>query len=95
VTAGARPGRVRAVVSRGGRPDLAGPLLADVRAPVLLIVGGADAQVLALNEAILGDLPQGSDLAVVPGAGHLFAEPGAIDQVAALAAGWFTRHVGG
>src|ERR1700733_2479658 len=95
VTAGARPHRVRAVVSRGGRPDLAGPLLADVRAPVLLIVGGADTQVLALNEAILGDLPDGSDLVVIPGAGHLFAEPGAIDQVAALAAGWFTRHVGG
>jgi putative phosphoribosyl transferase len=95
VTAGARPHRVRAVVSRGGRPDLAGPLLADVRAPVLLIVGGADTQVLALNEATLGDLPDGSDLVVVPGAGHLFAEPGAIDQVAALAAGWFTRHVGG
>jgi putative phosphoribosyl transferase len=95
VTAGARPRRVRAVVSRGGRPDLAGPLLADVRAPVLLIVGGADVQVLALNEAILGDLPHGSDLAVVDGAGHLFAEPGAIDQVATLAAGWFTRHVGG
>jgi dienelactone hydrolase len=95
VTAGARPRRVRAVVSRGGRPDLAGPLLADLSAPVLLIVGGADTQVLALNEAILGDLPDGSDLTVIPGAGHLFAEPGAIDQVAALAAGWFTRHVGG
>jgi pimeloyl-ACP methyl ester carboxylesterase len=95
VTAGARPHRVRAVVSRGGRPDLAGPLLADVRAPVLLIVGGADTQVLALNQAILGDLPDGSDLVIVPGAGHLFAEPGAIDQVAALAGGWFTRHVGG
>ena len=94
-TAGARPGRVRAVVSRGGRPDLAGPLPAGLRAPVLLIVGGADTQVLALNEAILGDLPDGSDLVVIPGAGHLFAEPGAIDQVAALAAGWFTRHVGG
>ena len=50
---------------------------------------------LALNDAILGDLPDGSDLAVVTGAGHLFAEPGAIEQVAALAAGWFTRHVGG
>jgi pimeloyl-ACP methyl ester carboxylesterase len=62
---------------------------------VLLIVGGADTQVLALNQAVLADLPDGSDLAVVPGAGHLFAEPGAIDQVAALAAGWFTRHVGG
>jgi pimeloyl-ACP methyl ester carboxylesterase len=94
VTAGSRPRRVLAVVSRGGRPDLAGPLLADLRAPTLLIVGGADAQVLALNEAILGDLPDGSALAVVPGAGHVFAEPGAIDQVAALAADWFTRHVG-
>src|ERR1700730_17263654 len=94
VTAGSRPRRVRAVVSRGGRPDLAGPLLADLRAPTLLVVGGADAQVLALNEAILGDLPDGSALAGVPGAGHLFAEPGAIDQVAALAADWFTRHVG-
>jgi putative phosphoribosyl transferase len=92
-TAGERPGRVRAAVSRGGRPDLAGPLLADVRAPVLLIVGGADAWVRELNEAILGDLPVGSDLAVVPGAGHLFEEPGALDQVAMLAAGWFTRYV--
>jgi putative phosphoribosyl transferase len=94
VTAGQRPGRVRTVVSRGGRPDLAGPLLADLRAPVLLIVGGADASVLALNEAILADLPDGSELAVVPGASHLFAEPGALDQVAVLAAAWFTRHVG-
>lgn len=94
-TAGERPDRVLAVVSRGGRPDLAGPLLADVRAPVLLIVGGADVQVRELNEALLGDLPDGSDLAVVPGAGHLFAEPGALDQVATLAADWFTRHVAG
>jgi putative phosphoribosyl transferase len=95
VTAGQRPGRVRAVVSRGGRPDLAGPLLADLRVPVLLIVGGADAPVLALNQAILGDLPDGSDLAVVPGASHLFAESGALDQVATLAADWFTRHIAG
>jgi putative phosphoribosyl transferase len=94
-TAGERPGRVLAVVSRGGRPDLAGPLLADVRAPVLLIVGGADVQVRGLNEALLGDLPDGSDLAVVPGAGHLFEEAGALDQVATLAAGWFGRHVAG
>src|SRR5689334_13707764 len=94
-TAGERPGRVLAVVSRGGRPDLAGPLLADVRAPVLLIVGGADVQVRELNEALLGDLPDGSDLAVVPGAGHLFQEPGALDQVAALAAGWFARYIAG
>jgi pimeloyl-ACP methyl ester carboxylesterase len=83
------------VVSRGGRPDLAGPLLADVRAPVLLIVGGADTQVLRLNRAILADLPAGSDLAVVPGASHLFEEPGALDQVATLAAAWFGGHVGG
>jgi putative phosphoribosyl transferase len=95
VTAGERPARVRAVVSRGGRPDLAGPLLADVRAPVLLIVGGADAAVRKLNEAILGDLPGGSDLAIVPGASHLFEEPGALDRVALLAADWFTRHLRG
>ena len=92
-TAGERPARVRAVVSRGGRPDLAGPLLADVRAPVLLIVGGADTQILQLNEAILADLPDGSDLTVVPGASHLFAEPGALDQVARLAADWFSGHL--
>ena len=95
VTAGERRARVRAVVSRGGRPDLAGPLLTYVRAPVLLIVGGADVQVRLLNEAIFGDLPDGSDLAVVPGASHLFEEPGALDQVALLAADWFTRHLGG
>lgn len=92
-TAGERPARVHAVVSRGGRPDLAGPLLADVRAPVLLIVGGADTQILQLNEAILADLPDGSDLTVVPGASHLFAEPGALDQVARLAADWFSGHL--
>ena len=95
VTAGERRARVRAVVSRGGRPDLAGPLLAYVRAPVLLIVGGADVQVRLLNEAIFGDLPDGSDLTVVPGASHLFEEPGALDQVAMLAADWFTRHLRG
>lgn len=89
-TAGARPGRVRAVVSRGGRPDLAGPLPAGLRAPVLLIVGGADTRVLELNRAVLGDLPAGSDLVVVPGASHLFAEPGALDRVAELATAWFT-----
>lgn len=92
-TASARPGRVRAVVSRGGRPDLAAPLPATLRAPVLLIVGGADAQVLELNRAVLGDLPAGSDLVVVPGASHLFAEPGALDRVAELAVAWFAGHV--
>ena len=66
-----------------------------MRAPVLLIVGGADVQVRLLNEAIFGDLPDGSDLTVVPGASHLFEEPGALDQVALLAADWFTRHLRG
>jgi putative phosphoribosyl transferase len=91
-TAARRPGQVRAVVSRGGRPDLAGEALAQVRAPVLLIVGERDTQVLELNEAAQRDLPS-SELAVVEGAGHLFEEPGALDQVTALAADWFTRHV--
>ena len=92
-TAGQRPGRVRAVVSRGGRPDLTGPRLAAVRAPVLLIVGGADTQVRKLNEAVLGELPDGSELAVVPGAGHLFTEPGALEQVTRLALNAFELYL--
>ncbi len=92
-TAAELPSRVRAVVSRGGRPDLAGAALPQVRAPVLLIVGGRDTRVLALNEAAKRDLPASCELAVVPGAGHLFEEPGALGQVTALAAEWFTRHV--
>jgi putative phosphoribosyl transferase len=91
-TAARRPGQVRAVVSRGGRPDLAGEALSQVRAPVLLIVGEQDTRVLELNEAARRDLPS-SELAVVEGAGHLFEEPGALDQVTALAADWFTRHL--
>lgn len=86
-----RPDRVSAVVSRGGRPDLAGPVLASVRAPVLLIVGGRDLQVRELNEAVMGHLPTGSELAIVPGASHLFEEAGALEQVTALAARWFRR----
>jgi putative phosphoribosyl transferase len=89
----ARLGRVRAVVCRGGRPDLAGAALTRVRAPVLLIVGGRDTQVLRLNEAARRDLPATCELAVVAGAGHLFEEPGALGQVTALAADWFTRHL--
>jgi putative phosphoribosyl transferase len=85
--------RVRAVVSRGGRPDLAGPALTRVRAPVLLIVGGRDTQVLRLNEAARRDLPPSCELTVVAGAGHLFEEPGTLGQVTALAADWFTRHL--
>ena len=80
---------VAAVVSRGGRPDLAAPVLDRVRAPVLLIVGEEDEPVLSLNRAALAQLGEGHRLAVVPGATHLFEEPGALDAVARLAADWF------
>jgi putative phosphoribosyl transferase len=84
--------RVAAVVSRGGRPDLAGTSLRLVTAPTLLIVGGADGEVLGLNRAALRELRCESALEVIPGAGHLFSEPGALEQVADLAADWFSRH---
>lgn len=85
---------IAAVVSRGGRPDLAGPHLPLVQAPTLLIVGGADAAVLDLNRSALRALDRcESELAVVPGATHLFEEPGALEQVAGLARDWFTRHL--
>ncbi|MCU7821946.1 phosphoribosyltransferase family protein [Kitasatospora sp. DSM 101779] len=92
--AAAEPGlRVAAVVSRGGRPDLAGPVLAEVSAPTLLIVGGADRTVLELNRRAEDQLRAPVSLAVVPDAGHLFEEPGALEAVAALAADWFTQHL--
>lgn len=91
IAAAERPELVAAVVSRGGRPDLAAARLKAVRAPTLLIVGGADREVLALNQAVLPDLPPQSSLAVVPGATHLFEEPGALEEVARLAAAWFAR----
>lgn len=87
-----RPDVVRAVVSRGGRPDLA-DALGEVRCPVLLIVGGNDDTVRRLNKAAAGQLPGDRELVVVPGAGHLFEEPGALEQVADAAAGWFDRHL--
>ncbi|WP_329018353.1 dienelactone hydrolase family protein [Micromonospora rifamycinica] len=93
VTAAGRPQRIAALVSRGGRPDLAGPALAGVRAPTLLLVGGRDDQVIALNEQAAERLTAPHELRVVPGAGHLFEEPGALDQVADAAAEWFTRHL--
>ncbi|HEY6737559.1 MAG TPA: alpha/beta fold hydrolase [Actinopolymorphaceae bacterium] len=96
VTAAHRPAIVSAVVSRGGRPDLAGPALHQVVAPTLLVVGGRDHTVLELNQAALRELPvepEHKELVVVPGATHLFEEPGALEQVAQLAAGWFGRHV--
>lgn len=93
IAAAQRPHRVRAVVSRGGRPDLAGDALRDVVAPTLLIVGGRDAQVLELNRRAQPALAGESRLEVLPGAGHLFEEPGALERVAALARDWFARYL--
>lgn len=93
VAAPARAQRVSAVVSRGGRPDLAGSALRRVQAPTLLIVGGNDVPVLALNQAALRQLECEKRLAIVPGATHLFEEPGALDEVARLAREWFERHL--
>ena len=84
---------IAAVVSRGGRPDLAGAALGRVRAATLLIVGGDDTEVLALNRLALAALPGEKRLAVVPGATHLFEEPGTLEEAARLAADWFTRHM--
>lgn len=93
VAAALRPRRVGAVVSRGGRPDLAGDCLSEVRCPTLLVVGSADVEVLALNEAAQRQMQCVCRLEVVPGASHLFEEPGALDQVATLAAQWFRTHL--
>ena len=93
VGAAVRKDVVRAVVSRGGRPDLAGPYLDRVEAPTLLIVGGRDREVLRLNRAALKRLRGPAQLAIVPGASHLFEEPGALDEVAHLAEGWFIRRI--
>ncbi|HXY57147.1 MAG TPA: dienelactone hydrolase family protein [Methylocystis sp.] len=93
VAAAQAPERVAAVVSRGGRPDLAGAALRLVRAPTLLIVGGADYEVLELNREALRQLCCEARLDVVPGATHLFEEPGTLDQVVAHASDWFVGHV--
>ena len=93
VAAAEQPPAVGAVVSRGGRPDLAGPALARVRAPTLLIVGGNDFQVIELNRAALAQLRCEKQLVIIPGATHLFEEPGALDEVARLAREWFERHL--
>ncbi|MFC8426676.1 dienelactone hydrolase family protein [Streptomyces sp. NPDC057236] len=93
VAATERPRRVSAVVSRGGRPDLAGDALGLVACPVLLVVGGDDETVLGLNREAAGRLSSVHRLHVVPGATHLFPEPGALEQVAELAAGWFRDHL--
>jgi putative phosphoribosyl transferase len=93
VAAAERPHLVHAVVSRGGRPDLAGPHLPRVQAPALLIVGGADDVVLDLNRQAMAAMRADVELEVVPGATHLFEEPGAIDRVAGLTAAFFNRHL--
>lgn len=93
-TAAAEPERVAAVVSRGGRPDLARPMLGKVRAPTLLIVGGNDNQVLELNREALAELNCKNKLEIVPGATHLFEEPGTLDQVVDAAQAWFVDHLG-
>ncbi|MDR6203937.1 pimeloyl-ACP methyl ester carboxylesterase [Paraburkholderia graminis] len=92
MTAGG-PARVRAVVSRGGRPDLADAALARVRAPTLLIVGAWDTQVIELNEVAARRLTCQHRMVLVPRATHLFEEPGALEEVARLAAGWFSIYL--
>ncbi len=93
VAAAARPDRVGAVVSRGGRPHLAGSSLTAVRAPTLLLVGGLDEQVIVLNEQARDALGEVAELRIVPGATHLFEEPGTLEQVADQAGTWFTTHL--
>lgn len=94
IAAAARPAEVRAVVSRGGRPDLADDALARVGASTLLIVGGDDREVLQLNQmALAGMTSAAAELSVVAGATHLFEEPGALERVAVLARDWFNRHL--
>ena len=85
---------ISAVVSRGGRPDLAGPSLAKVKAPTLLIVGGEDTHVIALNRKAMEQLSCEKRLEIVPGATHLFEEPGTLEEVAILARKWFLQHLG-
>jgi dienelactone hydrolase len=93
VAAADRPSDVSAVVSRGGRPDLAGPALAQVHAPTLLIVGGHDTPVIRMNQDAMSRMTGLVTLEIVPGATHLFEEPGALERVAELAATWFGRHL--
>jgi putative phosphoribosyl transferase len=94
VAAAREPASVGAVVSRGGRPDLARDHLASVQAPTLMIVGGNDDMVLRLNEQALRLLTCPKELVIVPGATHLFEEPGTLEEVARLAKEWFLRHLG-
>jgi putative phosphoribosyl transferase len=93
VAAAASPGPVGAVVSRGGRPDLAGDSLGEVKAPILMIVGGEDHAVIGMNVEALDALQCEKRLEIVPGATHLFEEPGALEEVSRLALAWFLQHL--
>lgn len=93
IAAADRPALVRAVVSRGGRPDLAGDALPRVRAPTLLIVGARDSAVIPLNETALARIPAEKDIVLVPNATHLFEEPGTLERVSELATAWFRKHL--
>jgi len=93
VAAAERPDAIRAVVARGGRPDLAGPALPRVQAPTLLIVGGDDEPVMTLNRQAMARMRTGTRLVIVPRATHLFEEPRALEEVARLAAEWFEKHL--
>jgi dienelactone hydrolase len=95
LTAAERPESVSAIVSRGGRPDLGGAALPAVRAPTLLIVGDADGAVIGMNREAMAQMRCEVKLELVPGATHLFEEPGALEQVAHLASEWFGRHLPG
>lgn len=95
VAAAERPSLVKAVVSRGGRPDLARTALLHVQAPTLLIVGGEDSPVIELNRRALAELHCEKQLVIVPGATHLFEEPGTLEEVARLASAWFETHLTG
>lgn len=91
----ARPKSVRAVVSRGGRPDLAGAALPRIEIPTLFIVGGNDLDVLSLNQQALNQVPAEKKLEIIPNAGHLFEEPGALEMVGDIARYWFRNHLTG
>ena len=93
IAAAERPDTIGAVVSRGGRPDLAGDALPRVKAPTLLIVGGHDDEVIELNRTAMRQMQAPVELAIVPGATHLFEEPGTLEEVERLAARWFTQYL--
>ena len=93
VAAARLPGAIGAIVSRGGRPDLAGSALEEVQAPTLLLVGGRDEAVIGMNRHALTLMPGERELIIIPGATHLFEEPGALEEVARLAGAWFIQHL--